>query len=64
MAPPLDTKNRMGLLANLAWYTFKLSFGLFSLASVWVTAVIKNGVLWTRDTVEEKQELAAGMFNS
>ena len=48
-------------LTYLAWYAFKLSFGLVSLASVWATAVLKNGVLWARDTDEEKQELAAGM---
>jgi len=48
-------------LIYLAWYAFKLGFGLVSLAGVWATAVLKNGVLWARNTDEEKQELAAGM---
>ncbi|CAO2653219.1 Nn.00g026300.m01.CDS01 [Neocucurbitaria sp. VM-36] len=48
-----------GVLADLGWYTFRLSFGLFSLASIWTSAVIKNGALWTKDSEKEKQELAA-----
>lgn len=52
-----------GKLTDAAIYGFKLSFGLFSLASVWGTAVIKNGALWARDSAEEKQELAAGMIS-
>ena len=51
-----------GLLANAAWTGFKLAFGLSSLATVWATAVLKNGALWASDTKEEKQELAAGML--
>lgn len=50
----------MDTLAGLAWYFFKLAFGLFSLASVWGSAVVKNGVLWASDTEEERRELAAG----
>ena len=49
-------------LTSLAWVGFKLSFGLFSLAAVWSSAVIKSGALWARDTKEHKQELAAGWF--
>jgi hypothetical protein len=44
---------------DLAWFGFKLSFGLTSLATVWATAVLKNGVLWAKDTEDEKRELAA-----
>jgi len=51
-----------GLLANAAWKGFKLAFGLSSLATVWATAVLRNGALWASDTKEEKQELAAGML--
>jgi hypothetical protein len=49
-----------GILADIAWAGFKLTFGLTSLASVWATAVLKNGALWASDTQEEKRELAAG----
>jgi hypothetical protein len=46
-------------VTDLAWFGFKLGFGLTSLATVWVTAVLKNGVLWAKDTDEEQRELAA-----
>jgi hypothetical protein len=51
--------NAKSLVSDIAWLGFKLSFGLASLASVWVTAVLKNGVLWARDTAEEEHEFAA-----
>jgi hypothetical protein len=51
--------NSKSFLSDIAWFGFRLGFGLTSLASVWVTAVLKNGVLWARDTAEEKRELAA-----
>jgi hypothetical protein len=51
--------NPKSLLSDIAWFGFKLGFGLTSLASVWVIAVLKNGVLWAKDTEEEKRELAA-----
>lgn len=47
-----------GFLADLAWTGFRLTFGLSSLAGVWVTAVVKNGALWASDTAEEKRDLA------
>jgi hypothetical protein len=50
-------------LAGLAWSGFKLTFGLVSLATAWSTAVVKNGVLWARDSDEEKRELAAGRLS-
>lgn len=46
-------------VVGLAWFGFKLGFGLTSLASVWASAVLKDGVLWAKDTNEEKQELVA-----
>lgn len=49
-----------GVLADIGWYGFKLGFGLFSLASIWSSAVIQNGALWARDSEKERQELAAG----
>jgi hypothetical protein len=45
-------------LAAVVWYALKLSIGLISLASVWTTAVLKDGILWAKDTDEEKEELA------
>lgn len=51
--------NTTSFITDVAWFGFKLGFGLTSLASVWTTAVLKNGVLWAKDTEEEKQELAA-----
>ncbi|USP78465.1 catalytic hydrolase [Curvularia clavata] len=48
-----------GPLGNLAWSGFKLTFGLVSLAQVYTIAVVKNGVLWARDSAAEKRELAA-----
>jgi hypothetical protein len=50
---------RGSLITKIAWFGFKLGFGLTSLASVWATAVLKNGALWAKDTEEEKRELAA-----
>jgi hypothetical protein len=47
------------LIFGIAWFGFKSAFGLASLATVWVTAVLKNGALWAWDTTEEKRELAA-----
>ncbi|KAH7082269.1 Alpha/Beta hydrolase protein [Paraphoma chrysanthemicola] len=47
------------LLAALATTGFKLGFGFFSLATVWATAVIKDGALFAEDTEEEKKELDA-----
>lgn len=47
----------------MAWFSFKLGFGLFSLAVTWVTIVLKNGVFQPKDTDEEKEELAAGKHN-
>lgn len=50
-----------GLQANLTtvtWYALTLSIGLISLASVWITAVLNDGILWANDTDEEKKELA------
>jgi hypothetical protein len=62
MAPKsVASTNMAGILADIAWAGFKLTFGLTSLASVWATAVLKNGALWASDTQEEKRELAAGM---
>lgn len=49
-----------GPVADVAWYGFKLGFGLFSLVSVWGSAAVKNGAIWARDSAEEKRELAAG----
>ncbi|KAH7392093.1 Alpha/Beta hydrolase protein [Phaeosphaeria sp. MPI-PUGE-AT-0046c] len=46
-------------VAGLAWFGFKLGFGLTSLASVWASAVLRDGALWAKDSNEEKQELAA-----
>jgi hypothetical protein len=51
--------DRPSFLSDLAWFGFKVGFGLMSLATVWVTAVRKNGALWAKDTDEEKRELAA-----
>ncbi|KAF2824700.1 alpha/beta-hydrolase [Ophiobolus disseminans] len=45
-------------LVDAAWFSFKLTFGLASLATVWTTAILKNGALWATDTEEEKRELA------
>ncbi|KAH8722485.1 Alpha/Beta hydrolase protein [Phaeosphaeriaceae sp. PMI808] len=45
-------------LANVVWVSFKLGFGLLSLASTWTTAVLKNGALWAKDTEAEKRELS------
>lgn len=45
-------------IAKIAWLTFKLGFGFVSLATVWATAVLKDGVLWAKDTEEEKKQLA------
>jgi pimeloyl-ACP methyl ester carboxylesterase len=50
--------DQSSFLSDLAWFGFKTVFGLTSLATVWVTAVLKNGVLWAKDTDEEKHELA------
>jgi hypothetical protein len=52
-----------GVLTDVAWFGFKLGFGLISLASVWATAVLKNGVLGAKDTEEEKRELAIAQEN-
>lgn len=41
---------------------FIFNYGLLSLASVWLAAVIRDGALWAHDTKEEKSELAAGML--
>lgn len=49
-----------GFFAEGTWFVFKFTFGLFSLATVWTTAVLKNSVLGASDTEEEKQELALG----
>jgi hypothetical protein len=51
--------DRSSFITKIAWLGFKLGFGLTSLASVWATAVLKNGALWAKDTEGEKQELAA-----
>jgi hypothetical protein len=54
------TPTMSALLADLAWNAFRLGFGLFSLASVWISTALSSGTLWARDSVEEKRELAAG----
>jgi hypothetical protein len=62
MSPQPATRPRTkvtSLVTDLAWFGFKLGFGLTSLATVWINAVLKNGVLWAKDTEEEKRELAA-----
>ena len=59
-SPALTTQKSGGKLGSLAWYVFKLSFGLFSLATTWATVAWKNGVFQPKDTDEEKQELEAG----
>jgi hypothetical protein len=58
-AVPRPQASMRSIATDLAWTAFKLSFGLTSLATVWATAVLKNGVLWAKDTDEEKRELAA-----
>ncbi|KAL5116867.1 hypothetical protein ACEQ8H_005219 [Pleosporales sp. CAS-2024a] len=45
-------------IMDMAWTGFKVSFGLTSLAAVWVNAGLKNGALWAKDTEAEKKELA------
>lgn len=62
MPPEAVTRSRTKMtriVTDLAWFGFKLGFGLTSLATVWATAVLKNGVLWAKDTDDEKRELAA-----
>lgn len=63
MPPPTapTTKKPTNKLASLAWFLFKLGFGLFSLGFTWVTVAWKNGVVQPQDTDEEKKELEAGM---
>jgi hypothetical protein len=55
--------NMTGILTDIAWFGFKLGFGLISLAGAWATAVLKNGIIGAKDTEEEKQELAAAQQN-
>jgi hypothetical protein len=58
--PAVRPRARRGsFITKIVWFGFKLGFGLTSLASVWATAVLKNGALWAKDTEEEKRELAA-----
>ncbi|EAT80810.1 hypothetical protein HBH56_162070 [Parastagonospora nodorum] len=62
MSSPNATRLRASvrrIATDLAWFGFKLGFGLVSLATVWATAVLKNGALWADDTSEERKELAA-----
>ncbi|KAF1919088.1 Alpha/Beta hydrolase protein [Ampelomyces quisqualis] len=62
MPPPLVSQaqvKELPFIAKFAWFMFKLGFGLVSLATVWTTAVLKDGVLWAKDTEEEKDQLAA-----
>ncbi|KAH6633572.1 Alpha/Beta hydrolase protein [Boeremia exigua] len=58
-SPAPTTKKSSSKLASLAWFVFKLGFGLFSLASTWIAVALKNGVFQPQDTEEEKLELAA-----
>ncbi len=51
-------------LTNIALSSLKLTFGLSSLAAVWINAVIIDGALWAWDSAEYKQELAAGKFST
>lgn len=53
----------MSFLTDIVWFVFKLSFGLSSLATVWATAVLKNGVLWAYDSEDEKKEWATGKLH-
>ncbi|KAF9690933.1 hypothetical protein EKO04_010959 [Ascochyta lentis] len=55
--PSVTTRKADSKLTSLAWYVFKLSFGLFSLATTWATVAWKNGIFQPKDTEEEKQEL-------
>jgi apolipoprotein N-acyltransferase len=61
-SPALTTNKSSSKLASLAWFVFKLGFGLFSLTFTWVTVAWKNGVFQPKDTDEEKKELEAGML--
>lgn len=61
-SPASATKKPRSGLASLAWFAFKLGFGLFSLAFTWITIAWKNGVFQPKDTDEEKNELEAGTF--
>ncbi|KAJ4337993.1 hypothetical protein N0V87_004341 [Didymella glomerata] len=56
-SPALTKKKPSSRLASLAWFVFKLGFGLFSLGFTWVTVAWKNGVFQPADTDEEKKEL-------
>ncbi|KAF2628049.1 alpha/beta-hydrolase [Macroventuria anomochaeta] len=58
-SPALTTQKSGSKFTGFAWYIFKLSFGLFSLATTWATVAWKNGVFQPKDTDEEKQELEA-----
>jgi hypothetical protein len=55
--------NLTGVLTDVAWFAFKLGFGLLSLTSAWTTAVLKNSILGAKDTEEEKLELATAQQN-
>lgn len=61
-SPALTTKQASSRLTSLAWFVFKLSFGLFSLATTWATVAWKNGVFQPKDTDEEKEELEKGTW--
>ncbi|KAF2029271.1 alpha/beta-hydrolase [Setomelanomma holmii] len=45
-------------LTSIATAGFKLGFGLTSLATVWLTAVTKDGALFAKDSEEQREELA------
>ncbi|KAF2125806.1 alpha/beta-hydrolase [Dothidotthia symphoricarpi CBS 119687] len=45
------------MIADLAWWVFKTSFGLISLASIWVRASMHSGPPWAKDTEQEKKAL-------
>jgi hypothetical protein len=62
-SPALTTQKSSSKLASLAWFTFKLGFGLFCLAFTWVTIAWKNGVFQPKDTDEEKKELETGILS-
>lgn len=59
-SPALTQKRPSSRLATLAWFVFKLGFGLFSLGFTWVTVAWANGVFQPADTDEEKKELQIG----
>jgi hypothetical protein len=63
-SPALTTKKSSSRLASLAWFVFKLGFGLFSLGFTWVTVAWKNGVFQPVDTDEEKKELQTGTLSA